>query len=420
MIKNFSCLKSLLFNVLLFLQTVSVAQWIPLNEPAYHAPIYDLLVSDTNLFAGCGDSVYLTTDNGTSWSSVFSLEGYIVYSLVISDTNMFIGTTNTEVWTDGGVFLLPINGFTWTNVSSDLPKNSIRALAVMDTNLFAGSYGGGAFRSTNNGTSWTPINNGLMDTTVNTFTVSGKNLFAGCEHGIYRSANNGASWTAADNGLTAPYVRSLFVSDTNIYAGTWGGGVFLSTNNGTTWNEINSGMPVNTSVYDFAVYGNNLFAASDSGVFRSTNNGSKWTNVSDGLPTPSQKSSRRVYSLAVCGTDLFAGTYTNNVYRRPLSELITSVDPSSLQVPKDYNLLQNYPNPFNPSTNFEFRIAESGFVSLKVFDMTGREVATIVSKELKAGEYIKQWNAGHLASGVYFYRLQAGSFSQTRKLLLLK
>ncbi len=85
-----------------------------------------------------------------------------------------------------------------------------------------------------------------------------------------------------------------------------------------------------------------------------------------------------------------------------------------------YVLEQNYPNPFNPSTNIAFSIPARSFVSLDVFDSIGREVATIVSAELAAGSYSRRWNAAGLASGVYFYRLNAGSFMQTRKLLLLK
>ena len=414
--KNISFFLALSFCVPFILQTASFAQWIPLNGPGN--TVYDMAVSDTSLFAGCQERVYLSTDNGMSWSTVFSLEIGAVYSLVISGTDLFIGTSHDELVPDGGVFLLPINGFTWTNVSSSLPKKTIGALAVKDTYLFAGSWGGGAFRSTNNGTSWTPINNGLMDTTVNTFTVSGKNLFAGCIYGIYLSENNGTSWTAVDSGLTSPVIYSILVSGTNLLAGTLNG-LFLSTNNGTYWTKIDSGIP-SENVYDFAAYGTILFAATERGVFRSTNNGYSWANVSDGLPAPVNNSSRIVYSLAVCGTDLFAGTAINQVYKRPLSELITSIEQVSYQIPENYNLSQNYPNPFNPSTSFEFRIAEPGFVSLKVFDVTGREVATIVSEGMKAGKYIRRWNAGDLASGVYLYRLQAGSVTQTKKLILLK
>jgi hypothetical protein len=89
-------------------------------------------------------------------------------------------------------------------------------------------------------------------------------------------------------------------------------------------------------------------------------------------------------------------------------------------VPEDFGLKQNYPNPFNPVTNFEFYIAEKKFVSLKIYDLLGREIALIVNSELKAGIYKAEFNASHLPSGVYFYRLSAGNFSQTKRMVLIK
>jgi hypothetical protein len=88
--------------------------------------------------------------------------------------------------------------------------------------------------------------------------------------------------------------------------------------------------------------------------------------------------------------------------------------------PTTTQLIQNYPNPFNPTTNFQFSIAHAGFVSLKVFDLLGREVATLVSEDLPAGNHVHQWNASAIPSGVYFYRLQSGLFVETKKFVLQK
>ncbi len=98
----------------------------------------------------------------------------------------------------------------------------------------------------------------------------------------------------------------------------------------------------------------------------------------------------------------------------------TSVQDVDDRIPAEFALKQNYPNPFNPTTHLRFQIAELGLVSLKVFDMLGREVATLV-KELKSpGEYDIEFNAGALSSGIYFYRLTSGNFSATKKLVLMK
>jgi hypothetical protein len=110
----------------------------------------------------------------------------------------------------------------------------------------------------------------------------------------------------------------------------------------------------------------------------------------------------------------------NNGYPYLASNIPTSVERVSIITPNAFSLLQNYPNPFNPSTNISFSLPSRLFVSLKVFDLTGREVATIVSEEMPAGSYSRHWNAARIASGIYFYHLQAGSYSETKKLVLLR
>jgi hypothetical protein len=93
---------------------------------------------------------------------------------------------------------------------------------------------------------------------------------------------------------------------------------------------------------------------------------------------------------------------------------------NSEKAPLHFELLNNYPNPFNPSTNITFSIPSKNFVTLKMYDIIGREVATLFSGELEAGEYLQQWNAAGFPSGVYFCRLQAGDFVDVKKLVLLK
>ena len=209
-------------------------------------------------------------------------------------------------------------------------------------------------------------------------------------------------------------VHSLALSGTNLYAGTGGSGIFLSTNNGTSWMAINYGLS-GYGVLSLLVSGTNLFAGTDYGVFLSTNNGSRWMEVDSGLMNYIV-----VHSLAVSGTNLFAGTGGSGVWRRPLSEMATSVERVSTDIPTLFSLSQNYPNPFNPATTISFSLPSRSFVTLKVFDILGKEVSTLVSQELPSGAYSRQWNATNISTGVYFYRLQAGTYSETKKLLLLR
>ena len=394
--------------LIIALSSTLLAQWVQTNGP-YGGYVGCFTVSDTHLFAGTGVGVFLTTNNGSSWTEVNTgLTNTSVTSLAVSATNLFAGTWN------GGVFLSTNNGTSWTEVNNGLTNTIVYSLAVGGTNLFAGTGGGGVFLSTNNGTSWAGVNAGLTDTVVFTLAVSTTNLFAGTYSGVFLSTDNGSNWTAVNTGLPVfPIINDLTVNDTYLFAGTSGYGVYLSTNNGSNWTAANTGLTTNT-VYSFTVGGTYLFAGSPSGgVYLSTNNGTSWTTVNTGLPNTN------VYALTVSGTYLFAGT-NDGVWQRPLSEMITSVEEISSGLPIEFSLEQNYPNPFNPSTTFVFSLPERSLASLKVFDILGKEVALLISEELPAGTYTKWWDASGLPSGTYFYRLQTGSFSETKKLILLR
>jgi len=89
-------------------------------------------------------------------------------------------------------------------------------------------------------------------------------------------------------------------------------------------------------------------------------------------------------------------------------------------IPGEYDLMQNYPNPFNPSTTIRYSIPEANFATIKVYDMLGNEVTTLVNEEQSAGNYEVEFNASELSSGIYFYKLQAGSFVETKKMILLR
>ncbi|HWA06489.1 MAG TPA: T9SS type A sorting domain-containing protein, partial [Ignavibacteria bacterium] len=99
---------------------------------------------------------------------------------------------------------------------------------------------------------------------------------------------------------------------------------------------------------------------------------------------------------------------------------ITAIQQTSSEVPMKFSLHQNYPNPFNPVTRIYFDIPTASFTKLIVYDQLGREVEILVSEQLTAGSYIYDWNAIDYPSGIYYYKLQAGEFSETKKMVLIK
>ena len=208
-------------------------------------------------------------------------------------------------------------------------------------------------------------------------------------------------------------VQSFAISGANLFVGTLYGGVFFSSNNGTSWTAVNTGL-TNTYVRAFAVSSTNIFAGTDGGVFLSTNNGTSWTAVNTGL------TNTQVRALVVSGTNLFVGTSGDGVWRRPLSEMTTGVKDNHKQIPTRFVLEQNYPNPFNPSTVISYQLPVNSYVTLKIFDMLGCEVATLVNEEQSAGWKEVQWNASGFASGIYVYRLTADKYNEIRRMIMMK
>lgn len=116
----------------------------------------------------------------------------------------------------------------------------------------------------------------------------------------------------------------------------------------------------------------------------------------------------------------------NNLGEGPFSSMwsfttgVTNLEPVASSLPTVFELYQNYPNPFNPTTKIKFDIPKAGFVSLKVYDISGREIATLVNSNLEPSRYEVDWNGSQFASGVYFFRIQAGDFVKVHKMILTK
>jgi len=369
-------------------------------------------IGGTNIFAGSSFGIYLSTNNGTNWTAVNTglPENKDIYQLAVIGTNIFAGTVL-------GVYLSTDNGTNWNAINNGLPKYiHVLSFAVNGTNIFVGTMPlGGIFLSTNYGTNWTDANKGITyNSDIYSLAINGTNLFAGTSgYGVLLSTNNGISWSK-EHVLQNGWVQSLAVCGTNLFAGTRGG-VYLSADNGTSWTLVNNNLPLKSVVNSFAVAGTNLFAATDSfGVFLSMNNGANWTAVNTGFPA-----NNFVYSFAIDGTNLLAGTL-NGVWMRPLSEMITGVDEKQNKLPKSYSLQQNYPNPFNPKTTINYSVPKSGIVTIKVYDVLGDEITTLLNENKPVGNYSIQFNTGKLTSGIYFYRMEAGDFTQTKKLILLR
>ncbi len=126
------------------------------------------------------------------------------------------------------------------------------------------------------------------------------------------------------------------------------------------------------------------------------------------------------------GPSSFNGTATvlpatqNWLIYRKISQPTVGVNQTSTEVPSNFSLSQNYPNPFNPTTNIKFAVSKAGFVSLKIYDISGREVSSLVNENLTVGSYSYTFDASKLSSGIYFYTMRSNNFTDTKKMMLIK
>jgi photosystem II stability/assembly factor-like uncharacterized protein len=403
----------IIYVIFTFIQVSSNAQWQQANNGLTDIFVTSLAVSGSNLLAGTNIGIYVSTDFGNSWTAANSGSNNIsVSSFVVAGNNLF------AVSVYKGVYISTDTGVSWTAINEGITEpSSVISIFASGGNLFAGTTNAfGIFLSTNNGTSWKAVNNGLGESgDVYSFAISGVNLFVGTARGgIFLTTDNGTNWT--NKGLNNTWINSLAFIDTILFAGT-GEGVYRSGNNGNNWIALNNGM-TNAIVVSLAASNPYLFAATNNGnIFLSKNNGNNWTAVDSGLVNTT------IRSLVIFNGYLFVVTNGSGVWKRLLTDMIVSVKEPKTILPSNFSLEQNYPNPFNPTTSIEFRIASAsggGLVTLKVYDILGREVATLVNEEKPARNYEVKFDGSGLSSGIYFYKLNTENFISVKKMILMK
>jgi len=300
-----------------------------------------------------------------------------------------------------------------------LNNNSVISLSVNGNNIYAGTLTG-VYKSSDNGTNWSQI--GLSNLNIMSIFAFDNIILAGTiSYGIYYSLNDGNTWIQSN--LYNTGVNAFQKSGNKIYAAT-NYGIYYSTNNGITWIRLS----LEKAVMSINIIGNNIIAGTEmepsdsAGVYISTNLGINWTRINQGFNViPS------VYGMFIVDNYILAGTFRNSVWRRSLSEII-GIQNISSNIPDKFSLYQNYPNPFNPVTKIKFDVA-SGFplgargndrIVLKVYDILGKEIQTLVNEKLNPGTYEVTFDGSKCASGVYFYRLTTDNFSEIKKMILLK
>ncbi|MCK6618944.1 MAG: T9SS type A sorting domain-containing protein [Calditrichaceae bacterium] len=358
------------------------------------------------ILAGTGDGVFGTGTNGNNWVPMGLTNLYVLSIAVNSSGHIFAGASSTGLY---DAYRSTDFGSNWTMLS--LTANGIWEFDINSQGHIFAATGAGIFRSTDNGDNWTEV--GLADTCVTSFAInSNGDIFAStCGDGIFHSNDNGDHWMQV--GLVDTNVKTIDVSPNGyVYAGSWmQTGIYRSIDNGNTWTQTGlQSTPINTLVINSIEH---IFAGTIDGVYRSTDNGDSWVQINSGL------TSLDVGSFAIKPDGIiFAGIWGSGVFRSTETTPIENDRDNSVIT---FSLDQNYPNPFNPATTIEFSLPTAAEVSLVIYNVAGQEVERLIERRTMApGQYSVEWAPRALPSGVYFYRLTAGSFTQSRKMVLMK
>jgi photosystem II stability/assembly factor-like uncharacterized protein len=397
------------------------------NGLAAASTVRSLLTKGNLVFAGMqGDGIYKTSNNGANWfktgSQTDSLSNAIVFVMSVKNNSIVAGTNK-------GLYRTTNDGSNWTRITAGFPVNStylsIFGITVSGNNFVAAvqannpNFSSGIYYSTNEGLSWVPSNlgfgsvfavgsNGLGECLTVVSTVANQN-------GLYRSTNDGVNWVQNIYYFNNPDVERITGNGQNWMMSTLFT-TFRSNNDGYDWGTSQAGNC--GAIFTYTQMGNNIvFGGNCSGMFMKTSWDASWQDIGTGFP-----SNTDVEASCVNDTYVFAGTSDRAVWRRPLSELgLTGVNGNNnAGVPKEYKLEQNYPNPFNPNTVISYSIPKFSNVKLIIYDAMGRVISELINRKQDAGNYNINFNGTSLSSGVYFYKLTTESFTQTKKMLLVK
>ncbi len=346
------------------------------NGSFYRLMTTDFINENTGWVMGTDAGIYKTTDGGASYTHQTAYYGFW-FDCVFFDSNTGIasglnGTKEVLIRTENG-------GANWYLRTLDVYP-AFNAVYFLNINTGYGvTYPGSIYKTTTGGINWVLYSvgsnvqiNGVFFPDMNTGYVAGANGL------IYKTTNAGANWVMQNSSVTNE-LRSVYFNDVNTgwICGS-SGTVLKTTNGGTNWHRQITNSTAFLAEVIF-VNSNTGYAAGSSGIVLKTTDG--------GGPI--------------------------------------GIKPIGNEISESFMLHQNYPNPFNPTTRIRFSIPSTGVqynehLQLKVYDIPGREITTLVNEKLQAGTYEVEFDGSNYASGVYYYTLIIGDYKETKKMVLLR
>lgn len=432
---------------------------------------YLTAISDSLLW-GCGwyGVNYISGDGGINWQKNYT--GELLYEC----TELFIMNAHTCFIGGRGALLKTLDGgVNWGKKELNVPGHSFANVrSIWFTDSLHGWLGseylggnGGLLRTSDGGFTYTV----QVDSIIRVFDIYYVNNLLGwftSGSSIYHTSNGGNTWfVQAERPEMGEFMALQFTSTDVGWAGGYIG-LFKTTDGGYNWTQV---FPAGINPYTVGIYflnslegwvisqgglsGPCIFKTSDGGIswenqsplstinsrysdiffkdanngwvvgrdqssnalfLRTTNGGSNWKETD--LPT-----SHTLYKIGFANDEIGWVLSENGSVLHTTNGGTTFIkNENSISQPNSFFLEQNYPNPFNPTTKITYQIPNTGFVQLKIYDVLGKEIATLVNEEKLAGNHVVEFRTDdlHLSSGIYFYSMRAGDFAETKKMILLR
>ena len=383
-----------------------------------------------------GGVILKTTDGGNNWmnltaDSLFPIEIFAL-SFLNPNTGFVSGySMNIYKTTNGGL------NWSYTQApSSGNPR--YRAIQFLDENTgYIGGRYGRRFKTTNGGITWDTLSEAETQLYSIFFFNATTGFMGDAFRSIYKTSDGGLNWSTTilrDTSFSASTYMITHIDFLNemtgFVSGATGsnsrGAIFKTTNQGNNW--INIFYQDSLELYGIDIVNETTIVAAGYGgkVLKTSNAGNTWSITQAPVPNFNWT----LYSIQFINENTGFTSCVDYVFKTTNGGVF--VNQISSEIPKGFSLYQNYPNPFNPKTKIKFQTSKLSDVKLIVYDILGREVATLVNERLKAGTYevefdSRQDGSSTLPSGVYFYTLitmlegrQAESFKETRKMILTK
>ncbi|MBN8569711.1 MAG: T9SS type A sorting domain-containing protein [Ignavibacteria bacterium] len=442
-------MKNIRVVILFFLFTnlcLSQTGWYQVNSGTskYLTSIFFVNLN-TGFSVGSAGTLLVTNNTGTSWQRInLNDTNYSLRKIYFKDqtTGYILGsspvgfpvppdTLHSRVYktTDGG-----LHWFVELQRVLDVYFNNIEFVNSSTGYMSGGLYSVGPnkiFKTTNSGNSWVEIQTGVNGAILSQKFTDANTGYLGIMNAIYKTTDGGTTWNPVFENAGSYFNLVKDITFINPNTGFAAGGyypdtlsknrfVIKTTNAGVTWNYLvndNSNSMINsiTVLSEALIYAGGTanpapYNLNNGFIIRSTNGGITWSNES--IPTAFPLS-----DIKNNNNRGFAVGFNGVIYKK---DNIVSITQISTGVPSSINLYQNYPNPFNPETTIKFDISKAGFISLKVYDISGKEVQNLFNGVKEAGSYQLKFDGANLNSGVYFYKLLTNGTAITKSMVLAK